>query len=108
MTLEITPDHGGITTVFTVSGSGCLPGHQVDIYFGDRISGYRVLYLAPKCQADHRYQMSYNLDQNGRLTWLDISGTTHDNLTLSPGSAYSVQARATGDLVSPLVTYRVG
>ena len=108
MTLQITPDHGGISTVFTISGKGCLPGDQVDIYFGDRVSGYRVLYLAPTCQPDHRYLMSYNLDRNGRLTWVDISGATHNNLTLSPGSAYSVQARATGDLVSPWVTYRVG
>jgi hypothetical protein len=110
MTLQITPDHGGISTVFTVSGKGCLPGVNdlVDIYFGDRVSGYRVLYLAPTCQADHRYLMSYNLDENGRLTCVDISGTTRNNLTLSPGSVYSVQARATGDLVSPWVTYRVG
>lgn len=79
----------------------------MDIDFGDRLSGYRVLYLSPTCQADHSYQASYNVDENGRLTWLDLSGTTHNNLILSPGSAYSVQARAPG-LVSGWVTYRVG
>ncbi len=108
MTLQITPDHGGISTVFTVSGKGCPQGDQVDIYFGDKVSGYRVLYLSPTCQADHRYQMSYNLDENGRLTWIDPSGATHSNLTLSPGSVYSAQARAAGGLVSSWVTYQVG
>jgi hypothetical protein len=107
MTLQVTPDHGGIGTVFTVSGKGCRPGDQVDINFGNTGSGYQVLVPAPECQADRRYLMSYNLDENGRLTTTDVSGTTH-NLTLSPDSAYRVQARDRGDLVSPWITYRVG
>jgi hypothetical protein len=102
MTLEITPDHGRISTAFFVSGSGCpRPGGEIHVYF-DGID----LFAPAICQPDHTYRASYR-PQNGALQWF-ADGHWH-NLTLSPGATYTVYATTVdGGRVSPSVTYRVG
>ena len=102
MTLHLSSDHGGTSATFTVSGTGCHQGDQVDISLDDK-----VLVPATNCQPDHSYLKSYTPDRNGRLTWLDASGTTHD-LTLTPGTSYGVQARDGDSLYSPRGEYQVG
>ena len=104
ITLQIKPDHGGISTAFIVSGTGCpRRGGQIDIYFDGK-----ALLVSATCQANHTYLTPFSPDQNGMLPWVDGYGTQH-NLTLSPGSTYMVYARTiAGDSVSPTVTYRVG
>jgi hypothetical protein len=103
MTLEITPDHGGISATINVFGTGCPQGDQIDIYFDGK-----ALFPSPKCQANHAYQYSYSPDQNGTLTWVDGSGSSK-RFTLSPDRTYYVYAQTVpGGPVSPRVTYRVG
>jgi hypothetical protein len=104
LTLQLRPDHGGISTAFTASGTGCpRQGDEIHIYFDGK-----ALYQPAICQVDHTYLMSYSPDQNGTLAWLDGSGNRH-NLTLSPGTTYTVYAQTTsGESGSPPVTYRVG
>jgi hypothetical protein len=105
MTLQIQPAQGVISKTFTVSGTGCPPGEQIDIFFDGK-----VLYTAPTCQADHTFQKTYAPGENGILTWVDGAGTDHP-LTLSPGSTYTVQACTTTAIhqvcSSSRVTYRV-
>ena len=104
LTLQIRPDHGGISTTFIASGTGCpRQGDEIHIYFDGK-----ALYQPAICQVDHTYLMSYSPDQNGTLAWLDGYGNRH-NLTLSPGRTYTVYAQTTyGESVSPTVTYRIG
>ena len=103
MTLQITPDHGGINATINVFGTGCPQGDQIDIYFDGK-----ALFPAPMCQANHKYQHSYSPDQNGTLPWVDGSGSSK-KFTLSPDQAYYVYAQdVLGGSVSPRVTYQVG
>lgn len=104
LTLQLKPDHGGISTTFIASGTGCSrQGDEIHIYLDGK-----ALYQPAICQLDHTYLMSYSPGQNGTLAWLDGDGNQH-NLTLSPGSSYTVYAQTTlGESVSPTVTYRVG
>lgn len=102
LTLQIRPDRGGINTAFIASGTGCpRQGGEIHIYFdGKALSDPAI------CQADHTYQTSFS-PQSGVLIWGDGWGNQH-NLTLSPGSTYTVYAQTTdGDSVSSTVTYEV-
>ncbi len=103
-TLEISPNHGHIGTVFVVSGTGCPGrGRQINIIF-DAKSLADVAW----CQANHTYVASFTPSSKGVLTWADGKGNRHE-MTLSPGATYIVYAQTpTGDWVSPRVTYRVG
>jgi hypothetical protein len=102
-TLEISPDHGRISTAFVVSGTGCPgQGRQINIVFDAK-----SLADVASCQANHTYTTSYSPDPNGVLPWADGMGNRHE-MTLSPGMSYIVYAQTpTGDWVSPRVTYRV-
>jgi hypothetical protein len=102
MTIQIEPDHGGISAAINVTVTGCPQGDQIDIDLDGK-----ALFPALNCQAYREYY-SYSPDQNGTLTYVAPSGS-NGQFTLHPGKTYPVHAQAVhGGQTSPFVTYRVG
>ncbi len=105
LTAQVAQNDTGATPAFTVTGTGCKLHEQIDIYLSKVGSAPDyILSQAPACEADGKYELSYQVDANGMLATFD--GT---HVALSRGSSYRVRAHdMTSGEYSQWVTFTVG